>query len=538
MNLLVSDDWGDEFDDFYGEGQYYDSYQYFTDDLFTPVRNTRKIVELVDTGCDARSSTLGEKTSKFAKNSARASNYRGSRTEKSAVSEATAARRSAGDTPATRIPVLPTDDAADSPEMKSLDKRVVSSITFHVADRQTDGRDEDEDFEDFENFDEIENRELQTRKRLTDRAVDSDCLSVFSRPSIGNIECASSTTVNLRRKNVKIKTHEINPSKDAGTKKLTKSNESVEDKLPSRENRRAKSSRSSRTGGPSSAVRNSRDRENLRSRINLEQSDRKLESTSRTIIKDKKVKTGTGRSEIPRPIMREGDFTMKRDSARFAKRTSVEGSRLPVWQGRRRKSKVPSNFDDSRGKISEDESEVAGILKSKGRVEVNYSEEELRKNEKNEKFIGEEDSDVNEKVSGVTFEEDEIRGQSEFKDTDGVEYRGREETKGTVRAQSSVESKEIAGNKVASENKVEDQSKSDLWNKNYEEAFAKGRAVGLRVFRMAEAAREERKREFRKYGFEDYKRRPREQPQEIVDIGVTLLEKALDNGKENYYKRN
>ncbi|XP_024941347.1 uncharacterized protein LOC112494431 isoform X1 [Cephus cinctus] len=86
--------------------------------------------------------------------------------------------------------------------------------------------------------------------------------------------------------------------------------------------------------------------------------------------------------------------------------------------------------------------------------------------------------------------------------------------------------------KIKNEYTSENQSKSKLWSSEYEEAFLKGRSVGMKVIKMAKAARDDRKRVYVNHGFDDYKKRPRDTSEEILDIGMTVIENVLHSPEE------
>ncbi|XP_046468157.1 uncharacterized protein [Neodiprion pinetum] len=88
-------------------------------------------------------------------------------------------------------------------------------------------------------------------------------------------------------------------------------------------------------------------------------------------------------------------------------------------------------------------------------------------------------------------------------------------------------------NNTLSRERVQNEGKTESWIDGHEQAYMKGRAIGLRVASMARAAKEGSKCEFIKTGV---KAKPPmselEKSQEIVDIGLSVIEKVLEE-KEN-----
>ncbi|XP_066600397.1 NKAP family protein-like [Prorops nasuta] len=77
-----------------------------------------------------------------------------------------------------------------------------------------------------------------------------------------------------------------------------------------------------------------------------------------------------------------------------------------------------------------------------------------------------------------------------------------------------------------------EQSKLNFWKKKLEKDGYNGNSTIDQIFNEAKEVREHRKREFAKYNSSDYKEPLQRPSQELLDIGITLMEKSL--AQEDY----
>ena len=228
------------------------------------------------------------------------------------------------------------------------------------------------------------------------------------------------------------------------------------------------------------------------------------------IVKKKNPIVTKVSSETPRS--KKSRIDLKKENNEVATKTRLKRSRLPVWQGQRKNLKITSS-----------------VVNKVDRVEVEKIIDKDLTTEKKENHLWKpKESQEAFEINALKIEEILLTKNSKLPEDPNI-------TKTSQDTKSDLENKKLSKNENRSKKKEEkeieeDQSRSTFWSHNYEEAYLKGRAIGLKIFRMAKALRDERKKEFRKYGFEDYLKRTREEPsQELLDIGVSLIENVLDN---------
>lgn len=206
---------------------------------------------------------------------------------------------------------------------------------------------------------------------------------------------------------------------------------------------------------------------------------------------------------------------------RFGKIRNLEGSKLPVWQGSKR--------DETSGrasiKMKQRPSDDRTDRPFNGRDSIEINSENNDNNSVKVEQMGqskEMESLMDEKIGKEmeTRREEEATGQ---KDVSTAEYRDKLKETAT-----SLSLKKVEEEWNKNDDEVDDESASYMWSEKYEKAFAKGHSIGAKILRMARATRDERKRLFREYGFENYNRNPRKMPQEILDIGLSLVEKYFE----------